>query len=491
MRCRSASRLSRFGTFPQILVLVCVATMVDQNASAADDDATTVIREVTVISAERPSPMQHAYVRIEGERIAEVGRRPLKGGMQIDGRGKFLIPGLIDTHVHLTQVPGMEAPQRSAHPGLAAMAVVQEPRSYLYFGFTTVLSLGDASAPFIEQWNALAVRPDAYFCGGVPIVNGYSFPGFAASPYFLFNADQAGTIPASVDKTQHTPESVVQRMSRDGAICVKSYRESGFGDEAGRLPVPTVEMMRAVVAAAHARGMPVFLHANSKEAQEFALQAGVDVIAHGMWNGHRSTATVLDKGVEPILQEIVRRGIGYQPTAQVIRGLGAELDDQFFADPLLSRVYPPQLIAWYRSPEGAWFRKELGDATPDAFERVAAPGDAVTGYLARNHARLLFGTDTPSATIYTNPPGLNGYYEMRRWIAAGVSTRQLFEALTLGNARILHRDRDIGSIEKGKRAHLLLLRANPLDNVEAYNTIETVFLSGMTIPREKLAAPPN
>jgi imidazolonepropionase-like amidohydrolase len=280
-------------------------------------------------------------------------------------------------------------------------------------------------------------------------------------------------------------------MSRDGAICVKSYRESGFGDQEGRLPVPTVEMMRAVVAAAHARGMPVFLHANSKVAQEFALEAGVDVIAHGMWNGHRSTAAVLDKGVEPILQEIVKRGIGYQPTAQVIRGLGAELDDQFFADPLLSRVYPPQLIAWYRSPEGGWFRKELGDTTPDVFGRVGASGDSVTGYLARNHARLLFGTDTPSAPIYTNPPGLNGFYEMRRWIAAGVSTRQLFQALTLDNARILHRDRDIGSIEKGKRANLVLLRANPLDNVKAYNTIETVFLSGKAIPRERLAASRN
>ncbi|HEX4489097.1 MAG TPA: amidohydrolase family protein, partial [Terriglobales bacterium] len=118
-------------------------------------------------------------------------------------------------------------------------------------------------------------------------------------------------------------------------------------------------------------------------------------------------------------------------------------------------------------------------------------GDAVTGYLARNHARLLFGTDTPSAPIYTNPPGLNGFYEMRRWIAAAVSTRQLFEALTLSNARILHRDRDLGSIEKGKRANLLLLRANPLDDVEAYNTIETVFLSGKAIPRERLAAPRN
>jgi imidazolonepropionase-like amidohydrolase len=491
MRFRTASRLSRFGTFPQILVLVCIVTVVGQNASAVDDAATTVIRDVTVISPERSAPLEHAYVRIQGGRIVEVGSRLLKGEVQIDGRGRFLIPGLIDTHVHLTQVPGMEAPQRSARPDLAALAAAQEPRSYLYFGFTTVLSLGDATASFVEQWNALAVRPDAYFCGSTPIVSGYSFQGFVATPYFLFNAGQAGTIPASVDKTQHTPDAVVQQMSRDGAICVKSYRESGFGDQAGRLPVPTVEMMRAVVAAAHARGMPVFLHANSKEAQEFALQAGVDVIAHGMWNGHQSTATVLDKSVEPILQEIVKRGIGYQPTAQVIRGLGAEPDDQFFADPLLSRVYPPQLIAWYRSPEGSWFRKELGDAPPDLYERVGASGDAVTGYLARNHARLLFGTDTPSAPIYTNPPGLNGLYEMRRWVAAGVSTRQLFQALTLDNARILHRDRDIGSIEKGKRAHLLLLRANPLDNVEAYNAIETVFLSGKAIPREMLAAPGN
>ncbi len=130
-------------------------------------------------------------------------------------------------------------------------------------------------------------------------------------------------------------------MKRDGAICVKSYRESGFGADAGRLPVPNVEMIRAVVATAHAHGMPVFLHANSMAAQAFAVEAGVDVIAHGMWNGHQSTAGALDKGVEPVLQAILMRGMGYQPTAQVIRGLGAVLDERFFADPLVSRVYSP------------------------------------------------------------------------------------------------------------------------------------------------------
>ena len=450
--------------------------------------AATVISDVTVISPERAEPLEHAYVAIENGRITAVGTRPLKGDPQIDGRGRFLIPGLIDSHTHLREVPGMGSLQRDAHPDLVAEEEAQEPRSYLYFGFTTVLSLGD-TAPPIARWNALAVRPDAYFCGGTPVANGYAFRGFSENPYFLFNADQAQTLPATIDKAQHAPQAVVERMARDGAICVKSYRESGFGADAGRLPVPGVETIRAVVAAAHARGLPVFLHANSMAAQQFAIEAGVDVIAHGMWNGHQSTAEKLDEGVEPILQTVLIRGMGYQPTAQVIRGLGAVLDDGFFADPLLSRVYPPKLIAWYRSPEGGWFAKEeLGGTPPGAFERVAAPGDAVTAYLARHNARLLFGTDTPSAPIYSNPPGLNGFYEMRRWIAAGVSLGQLFRAATIENARVLHLEREIGSVEKGKRAHLLLLRANPLENVEAYNTIETVFVNGKAIPRETLAA---
>src|ERR1700722_14612950 len=102
-----------------------------QNASASDDP-TTVIRDVTLISPERPVPLEHAYVRIEKGRIAAVSHRPMRGSVQIDGRGKFLIPGLIDTHTHLREVPGMQAPQRSADPDLAARAEVQEPRSYLY-----------------------------------------------------------------------------------------------------------------------------------------------------------------------------------------------------------------------------------------------------------------------------------------------------------------------------------------------------------------------
>ena len=107
---------------------------------------TTVIADVTLISPERPAPLTHAYVRIANGRIADVSTHPLKGDVTVDGRGKFLIPGLIDSHMHLGSVPGMQAPQRAAHPHLVAQAVAQEPRSYLYFGFTNATPLSPSIA---------------------------------------------------------------------------------------------------------------------------------------------------------------------------------------------------------------------------------------------------------------------------------------------------------------------------------------------------------
>jgi hypothetical protein len=62
----------------------------------------------------------------------------------------------------------------------------------------------------------------------------------------------------------------------------------------------------------------------------------------------------------------------------------------------------------------------------------------VTRFLAERDARLLFGSDTPSAQLHTNPPGLNGRLEMDNWMAAGVSEAKLFRAMTIDNARVVH-----------------------------------------------------
>ena len=98
----------------------------------------------------------------------------------------------------------------------------------------------------------------------------------------------------------------------------------------------------------------------------------------------------------------------------------------------------------------------------------------------------LFGTDTPSNEGIGNPPGLNGQMEMKHWVEAGIPLAGILRATTLDNGAAFGISAEVGTIEVGKRADLLLLHTNPLTSITAYDTIETVFVNGTPIPRESL-----
>ena len=115
----------------------------------------------------------------------------------------------------------------------------------------------------------------------------------------------------------------------------------------------------------------------------------------------------------------------------------------------------------------------------------------VVAYLAANNANFLFGTDTPSGPTYGNLPGLNGYLEMQQLEKAGMSLRQIFLAATLSNAREFKLDSQLGTIEPGKLANLVLLRKSPLESVSAYDSISRVWIRGKSAAREELAAGSN
>ena len=82
----------------------------------------------------------------------------------------------------------------------------------------------------------------------------------------------------------------------------------------------------------------------------------------------------------------------------------------------------------------------------------------VVTYLAAKHANFLFGTDTPSAPTYGNLPGLNGYLEMQQLRKAGLTLEQIFRAATINNARRFKIDSQVGTIQPGKTANLVMLR---------------------------------
>jgi len=506
MRHSFISIKSRFVSISALSLLMAIAPVQAESL---------LIRNVSIVSdgssggstGNHPHASTAQDVLINNGKIQAIGTKLGQADKQIDASGKYLIPGLIDSHVHLDGVPGYNGNDVKDQPMLQ-QARAQMPRSYAYFGFTTVLDLtGDAK--FIANWNSAPAGPKAYFCAPVVIPNGYPAVFFGkegqfqltGSQYMLYDPAQPAVYPASFNKEDHSPEAVVALAKQQGARCIKVFYETGFGRQRN-LPVPSVKLMKAVVAQAKQQGLPVFLHGNSQAAYEFALEAGVNTLVHGLWHTH--------KGAEPehnhsklnrIADLLVKAGIAVQPTIQVLYGEQELLNPAFFQNPQVQQAIPKQLIQWYQTEAGQWMNRELaGNFAPaknpaelyqqikQAYQQPLTTVRQMTADLNQKGALLQFGSDTPSGPFYSQFPGINGRWEMDRWLETGLSLSQLFSAMTSGNAKALGLDQQIGSVKAGLDADLLLLGSNPLQTVTAYDQIELVILKGKAMPRAELSA---
>jgi imidazolonepropionase-like amidohydrolase len=467
------------------------------------------ITDVIIVSPENLDHIGKGSVLIENGRIARVERskKPKKpaGAMVVSGNGQYLIPGLIDSHVHLASVPGMSFDQSEGKREMVQDYFKQLPRSYLYFGYTTLVDLAVVRPQVLEDFRQAPLHPDLYDCGGsLPFANGYpmSFAPpatrFKPFPNFIYDAKQADRIPPEYKPEDHTAAADVARVKSSGAICVKTYFERGFADDKN-LPVMGPDILAEIRKSATRDGLVLMIHANGFEAQRFAVDGNVDVIAHGMWHwGNLDKQSELPDEIERVLDKIVEKKIGYQPTIQVLYGEMAYFDPEYLKMDAVAEVTPKEMLEWFQSPEGKWFGKELNeDGAPAAeilkdyeqnwLRRVRQ----VVRYLASKDANFVFGTDTPSSPTYGNLPGLNGYLEMKQLQKAGMSLAQIFRAATINNAREFKMESELGSIEPGKIANLVLMKKSPLESVDAYDSITTVWVHGKAIPRDGLAANSN
>lgn len=463
----------------------------------------TWITNVNLVSPEKLDRIEAGSVLIEDERIVRVERgaaaKAPAGARRIDGKGYFLTPGLIDSHVHLHAVPGMSFEQADDMKAMAAEYFAQMPRSFLYFGYTTVIDVAVDKRDFINRVKRAPLHPDVYDCGQ-PLVfaNGYpmsfSPPAtrFKAYPNFIYDPAQADKIPAEYQAQDHTPAKGVARIKADGGICVKTHFEHGFGAQRN-LPVMSPAVFADVRRQASKENLVLVMHGNSFEAQTFAVDGGADVLAHGMWHwGAFNKEPELPAEIKQLLDRIVARGTGYQPTMQVLYGLGAYFDPDYLNLPALPKLLPKSMLAWLKTPAGGWFKQEIAEDETDSamLANMEAPlrrQRQVVAYLASKDANIIFGTDTPSSPTYGNIPGLNGYLEMRNLHRAGMSLAQVFKAATINNARTFRLDRQLGTIEAGKVANLVLMKKSPLADIDAYDSIDTVWVRGQATPRDSLA----
>jgi imidazolonepropionase-like amidohydrolase len=475
-------------------------------------DNATVIKNVTVISPERSAPLAHAVVVVCDGTIAEVGTDVVapEHAKVIDGHGGFLIPGLIDSHVHVGNMGPLDDDAIEKHPELLEAYHAQLPRSYLAFGFTTLVDL-DLREKTLEWFNAAPTHPNLCSCGrGVRIVGGYMAlkpPRDSAAANALnlvYQPEQTKDWPRNLNPADYTSARAVDRAKRAGAICLKVFVEPGFGG-AAHWPTPGSKTLAALRAEASREKLALVVHANAIESWRAALDAHADVIAHGLWHwpGDQLNSTPPAEARD-VIRAAANARVGVQPTLRAVYGDLSIFDKSSLNDPRLAEALPHTIVAYLKSDQGKAaqtviandYRKAIakvvGSDSIDPLKAMSVGPQRATATLRimlADDVKLLFGTDTPSNEGIGNPPGLNGRLELSHWADAGVPLSRILCAATWDNA-VAFGLSDRGTIEPGKRADLLLLRENPLQTIRGYDTIEMVFLNGEPLSRASLL-PPN
>ena len=510
-------------------ILILIAILGFLNCKAQENRSKTLISNITIISADTDNiKTQVGYVLIEGAKIASVGDKKPEGigtYEELDGTGKFLIPGLIDSHVHLSNTAGLNGPLKKKYPELVELYYNQLPKSYLYFGFTTLIDLNNYWPERMNKILESKIRPDIYTCGEQVTVmddfnmemEEYSQEQRYASNFLndIYNANSI--LPDAIQAKEHTPQKIVSKIREHQGICVKLVYE----DEASGLAVswekPTASILRDLIMEAQKFNMPLVLHAPSLEGHKIGLETGAQIFAHAMWNWsddpNQFNNPDLGEEHKRVLLEIAERQIPYQLTFRTITGEKDLITMELLNDKNLEHVYPKRLLDLLKTEEGQWGKRKIfgrtaflemtnppfykalkADFTDDqkmwehVFKTYKHRIMTVAGFLGENDANLILGTDSPAMNMYTNPPGYNGILEMRHWEDTGIPLEKIFRAATFQNAQAFHLEHLYGSVEKDNIANLLILNSNPLKTAEAYNDIEKVIVRGKLIDRELLSA---
>ena len=511
-----------------ILILIILISCNSSNNFTVTDGI--LIENVTIISANETGTVENyvGYILIDQSEIIFCGGKEpkVKGNIKIlDGEGKYATPGLIDSHVHLNNVAGINFRQRRSNEKLVEEYFDRLPKNFLYFGYTSLIDVDNYAPNTIKSLKEVRVRPEIYTCAQkVQVMDDFEMVMNESPqneryemPFLYDRFNENIKYPDSIDLTLHTASNLVSQITQEDNICIKTLYEDASSGLPQFWEVPSSEIMKELVTEAHAEDLPVIMHATSYEGQKFAVTTGVDVIAHAMWNWTANPEEFLNTNLpgthKKLLLEIANKHIGYQPTFRVILAEKDILDNTFKDDSILKLLYTSSYLDWLQSEDAQWSRnkilarpKFLEKMNPEFFVPIRSQFSSdeemfdklyksyelkiqkVVKLLAENNANLLFSTDNGAMNMHTHPPGYNGYLEMQHWFDAGVSLKQIFKAATYNNAKEFDLINSIGTLSSSKTANILILNSNPLERVEAYNDIQYVLINGELIEREMLTS---
>jgi imidazolonepropionase-like amidohydrolase len=423
-----------------------------------------VLLHGTLIDGTGAPPLRDAFVEIDDGRIAAVGEastyRRKAEDQFLDLTGRWIVPGYIDTHVHLfdsgslyTSPDDYDLTRFVPHDDERRRVqgrIDETLDRFLCAGVTTVASLG---GPRWELDVALRSR------GPKVIAAGPFLAGFLVGDLTLWTKEDPVLVPIA---TPDAARAAARDLKSRGVGIVKA----GY---AGSSPGEIQPSVEALVAEARANGLRVAMHAEELDAAKMAVRAGVQVLAH----------TVSDRPVDEELVALAReRRVVWLTGLSHFESYRAVLDQKMDLLPIESRCGDPEVIATWN--DLAAIPEEQRPEMPASIRWGSSPeGRAILlGNVRRVHdAGVAVAVGTNGGNIGTLQ-GPAFHRELRLLEEAGIPLGGVLVAATRNGAEALGVLHERGTLEAGKAADVIVLTADPLAGIENFAAIERVFVAG-------------
>ncbi len=454
-----------------LLFSICLLFAISALAQSEKIPEQIVISHVTVINPGTSSVQPDTTVVINGARITAVssgaGFEPPKNSRVIDGRGKYLIPGLWDMHVHSAFGDWFPGGREIILP------------LFIANGVTGVRDMG-GDVPVLFAWRKQIA--EAQIVGPRMIISGPMLDGYLADGKSL-------RFPSSVAIT--TPESAVaavDSLKSQGVDFIKVQSEISH------------DAYLAAATEAHKQGVPIVGHVPTRVRLAETVAAGQKSIEHlmGIFEGCSTEedkfirgqsdlklmlSTSDPKRCDALIALLAKAQTWQVPTLAWQRG-GTFLDQRDLKHQPLDKYVP----AYWR--EVTW-RRFTDEMMPDLLhdplalrQEYFASNLRMVGAMHRAGVPFMAGTDTAPGVYIM--PGFSLHDELANFVEAGFTPMESLQTATSNPAKFLGIDSRFGSIEPGKTADLLLLNANPLDDIRNTTKINCVIANGRLFDRAAL-----
>ena len=430
-----------------VFVSLGAALLASTSVAAQTNDVVTVIHAGKLLDKPGNPPRGPSTLIIRNGKIAELlsGHQPGPAGATlIDLKDKFVLPGLIDSHVHLDSDAGGNAALIEAvtdSPARAAYRAAGNAKKTLMAGFTTVRNMGDGTGA------TLALR-DAVAAGELPgpriIDAGRSIS--TTSGHMDATLSVSEDLHASIGQENlcdgvESCRQAIRKQIRRGVDVIKIATTGGVNSRIGAGLGRQLfdDEVKALVDTAHLYGKKVAVHAHGDDGVNIALAAGADSIEHG---------TML---TDESIKLFKAAGAYYVPTLSTVNGYLERLA----ANP---NAYPPDVLAkvqWRIGVTG----KSLAKAYPAG-------------------VKIAFGTDAGVSKHGRNAD------EFELMVKHGMPASAAIQAATMNAATLLGVEKEVGSLEPGKAADVIAVAGDPITDITTLKSVRFVMKDGRVFKAE-------